>query len=160
MSGKQHHYKIGLEWTGNNGVGTATYAAYDRNYTISAAHKPLLIGSSDSAFRGDNTKYNPEDMLVSSIASCHMLWYLHLCADEGIIVETYSGYAEGVMAETGQNGGHFVEVVLKPEITVSEDWMIDKAIALHEDAHRHCFIANSCNFPIRVEAQCSAAVKE
>lgn len=153
MSGRQHHYKVNIEWTGNDGVGTATYAAYSRSYNISADHKQVIAGSSDSAFRGDNTKFNPEDMLVSSLSSCHMLWYLHLCADESIIVETYLDHAEGTMTETSTNGGHFVEVVLKPVITVKEDSMIEKAIALHEEAHRHCFIANSCNFPIRVEPQ-------
>lgn len=155
MGERQHHYKINLEWTGNDGIGTATYAAYSRSYTIHADHKPVIEASSDSAFRGDNTKYNPEDMFVASIASCHMLWYLHLCADEGIVVESYTGRAEGIMQETNVNGGHFEQVILYPVITVSESHMIEKALSLHEEAHKHCFIANSCNFPITISPQCS-----
>jgi organic hydroperoxide reductase OsmC/OhrA len=156
MSNKQHLYKIAVEWTGNNGIGTAAYAVYGRSHNIRAAHKPVIEGSSDATFMGDDTKYNPEELFLSSISSCHMLWYLHLCADEGIVVEAYNDNAEGTMEETSTRGGHFSEVVLYPKVEVTESWMIEKAIALHEIAHQHCFIANSCNFPILVQPSCTS----
>ena len=46
----------------------------------------MIAGSADPAFRGDRTRYNPEDLLVASLAACHMLWYLHLAADAGVVV--------------------------------------------------------------------------
>ncbi len=81
-----HHYHLQLEWTGNLGTGTTHYRAYSRNYRIQGAGKPVWEGSSDPAFRGDASRYNPEEMLLAALSSCHMLWFLHLCADAGIIV--------------------------------------------------------------------------
>lgn len=148
---KTHHYKTAITWTGNKGSGTSRYDAYDRAHTVSIAGKPDLLCSSDTAFRGDGTRHNPEDMLLASLSSCHMLWYLHLCSDAGIIVTDYTDNAEGVMEETS-GGGRFTEVTLHPVVTVQDASMIEKANALHDQAHEKCFIANSCNFPVRHEA--------
>ena len=145
---KEHHYKITITWTGNQGKGTASYTAYDRNHTISTNNKPVIPGSSDPAFRGDVTRYNPEELLVASLSSCHMLWFLHLCSTEGVIVMEYLDDATGTMEETPDGGGHFTEVTLFPVITVANDEMIARADALHEKANELCFIARSCNFPI------------
>ena len=145
---KEHHYAVEIEWTGNRGQGTIHAAEYDRNHILRAAGKPDLACSSDTAFRGDGSRYNPEDMLVASLSSCHMLWYLHLCADAGVVVTAYTDKPTGIMLETA-SGGHFTEVTLHPEITLANPEMKDKAIALHEEAHKRCFIANSVNFPVR-----------
>ncbi|MGV3588418.1 MAG: OsmC family protein [Adhaeribacter sp.] len=144
----QHLYKATINWTGNKGEGTAGYKAYDRSHTISVENKQDISASSDPAFRGDKTRYNPEELLVSSLAACHMLWYLHLCAEAGIVVMDYVDTATGTMVETPDGGGHFTEVTLNPVITVTETWMIAKADALHQTANKRCFIASSVNFPI------------
>lgn len=148
---KEHHYKITIAWTGNNGTGTSGYAAYERSHTLRIAGKPDLACSSDTPFRGDATKHNPEDMLLSSLSSCHMLWYLHLCADAGVIVTNYTDEATATLVQTPENGGHFSEVTLHPVVTVAEPSMAELALELHEAAHRHCFIANSVNFPVKHE---------
>src|ERR1700752_1476225 len=96
---KQHHYKTTVTWAGNKGEGTKGYTSYGREHTISIQGKPDILGSSDVAFRGDATKHNPEDMLVSALSVCHMLWYLHLCSDAGIIVVDYKDNATGVLEE-------------------------------------------------------------
>jgi organic hydroperoxide reductase OsmC/OhrA len=145
---KQHHYKLTVTWTGNRGNGTASYTAYDRNHIIAATGKPAIPASSDPAFRGDPTRYNPEELLVASLSTCHMLWFLHLCTTAGVVVVDYIDEAAGVMEETADGGGRFTEVTLFPVITVTETAMIEKADALHADANRLCFIANSCNFPV------------
>jgi len=152
---KQHQYKTSLTWTGNTGSGTSSYRAYERTHEIGGESKPVIPASSDPAFRGDGTRYNPEEMLVASVSSCHMLWYLHLCAEAGVIVVDYSDDATGTMVETEDTGGHFTEVTLHPEVVVSDASMIDKANALHNEAHRLCYIANSCNFPVRNEPTCT-----
>lgn len=150
---KEHQYTTNLIWTGNKGSGTMDYRSYERSYVISVAQKADIIGSSDSSFMGDKTKHNPEDLLVSSLSSCHMLWYLHLCSENGIVVLDYKDQAVGKMSE-GENGsGHFTEVKLFPTVTITDEDQIELARSLHEKANKMCFIANSCNFPVLHEAE-------
>jgi organic hydroperoxide reductase OsmC/OhrA len=151
---KEHQYQTSLVWAGNKGSGTIDYRSYDRSYVISIDHKPDIQGSSDSTFLGDKTKHNPEDMLVSSLSSCHMLWYLHLCAQNGVVVLDYKDNAVGKMTEQADGSGFFTEVILHPVVTISDAGDTNKANALHEDANKMCFIAKSCNFPVRHEPSC------
>ncbi|MEO8712709.1 MAG: OsmC family protein [Parafilimonas sp.] len=152
---KDHQYNLTVKWAGNNGTGTSSYTAYERSHIIHAENKENIQGSSDISFRGDKTKYNPEELLVASIAACHMLWYLHLCSDAGVIVTAYSDNAEGVMQET-ETGGLFKEITLYPVVTVRDTSMIDKANSLHSKANEYCFIANSVRFPIYHKPHCKA----
>jgi len=145
---KQHTYQLSIKWTGNNGNGTADYASYERSHRVSVAGKKPLDCSSDSPFRGDKTKHNPEDFLLASLSACHMLWFLHLCADEGIVVTDYHDNAEGKMIQTTNGSGYFTEVILSPVVTVQDVTMISKANELHKKAHQYCFIANSVKFPV------------
>lgn len=151
-----HTYHTQLIWTGNKGTGTSGYTAYEREHTIQVKGKPPLQASSDPSFRGDRTRYNPEELFVSSLSSCHMLWYLHLCSEAGVVVTGYEDDAEGYMQERKDGSGYFTEVILKPRVTVSAADMIPRANELHDQAHRMCFIANSCNFPIRHQPTCTA----
>lgn len=146
MTQREHHYQVSVTWTGNRGSGTESYKAYDRDFEIAAGSKPVISGSSDPAFRGDAQRWNPEDLLVASVSACHKLWYLHLCAEAGINVFTYSDRAEGAMRE-GKHGG-FTRIVLNPTITIRPGDDIQLAIELHHRAHEYCFIANSVNFEI------------
>ncbi len=150
---KEHHYEVAVKWTGNRGTGTNDYRAYDRSHTISVNGKGEILASSDTPFMGDSSKYNPEDFLVASLSSCHMLWYLHLCADAGIIVTDYTDHATATMIQLPTGGGHFAEVVLHPIVTITDAAMTDKANALHDKAHEKCFIANSVNFPVKHEGK-------
>ena len=145
---KQHHYSLTTKWTGNKGIGTSAYTAYERSHVVSIENKPDLLCSSDPAFLGDKTRYNPEELLVASISSCHMLWYLHLCSEAGVVVTDYLDEARGTMEETADGGGYFTEVTLYPAVTITKASMENKAYELHRRANEHCFIANSCNFPI------------
>lgn len=155
---REHTYQANVIWTGNKGSHTPSYTAYDRDFTVQIAHKPDLLGSADVPFRGDKTKHNPEDLFLISLSSCHMLWYLHLCADAGILVVEYQDQPTGKMVED-KNGGHFTSVVLNPKVVITDSSRIDEANKLHEEAHKQCFIANSCNFPVTHQASCSAVVK-
>lgn len=151
---KTHNYPVKITWTGNQGEGTLDYTSYKRDHTISVKGKADLHCSADTVFRGDGTKYNPEDLLVSSIATCHMLWYLHLCADAGINVIGYSDEALGTLELSDTAPGKFTQVTLNPQVIVAEAAMIDLAISLHHKAHERCFISNSCNFPISIQTKC------
>ena len=154
---KEHNYKLLITWTGNNGTGTSGYRAYERSYTIEADGKDPIHGSADPAFHGDNTKYNPEEFLLSALSTCHMLWYLHLCSDAGIIVTDYKDTATGKMAELPKGGGHFTEVTLSPLVTITDGTRITDANELHKKAGEKCFIANSVNFPVKYNPECKTA---
>lgn len=151
-----HNYATTVKWTGNKGTGTVKYDAYERAHTLSVNGKPDILCSSDTPFRGDGTKYNPEDMLLYSLSSCHMLWYLHLCADAGVIVTDYVDNATGVLTMDAPGGARFTEVVLYPVVTVADASMIEKANALHDEAHKKCFIAASVNFDAKHEPKAVA----
>ncbi|UGU16643.1 OsmC family protein [Sinomicrobium kalidii] len=151
---KKHDYNITVKWTGNEGTGTSNYKAYNRGHTIVKEGKADILGSSDPAFLGDPEKHNPEELLVASVSSCHMLWFLHLAVKAGVIVTAYEDRATGNMEEDPEGGGRFTEIVLHPRVTVTEASMCSNLKALHHEANRLCFIANSCNFPIRHEPVC------
>jgi len=147
-----HHYHIQMKWTGNLGAGTSGYRTYSRNHEIVAEGKAApLLGSSDPAFRGDGSRYNPEELLVATLSSCHMLWMLHLCAESGIVVTSYSDEASGTMTENEDGSGEFVEVTLRPLMEITDASRIADAVALHHKAHELCFIARSVKFPVRHE---------
>lgn len=147
---KTHHYEVTISWTGNTGSGTSGYKQYSRDHEISAAAaKPRIVGSSDRAFLGDPARWNPEELLVASLSACHKLWYLHLCATEGIIVTAYEDRAEGAMEEAPDGSGKFLEVTLHPRVTVASGCDLAIARELHQAAHANCFIANSVNFPVK-----------
>jgi uncharacterized protein (DUF1810 family)/organic hydroperoxide reductase OsmC/OhrA len=148
---RTHSYDISVSWTGNRGTGTSGYRGYGRDHDLSADGLPTIAGSSDPAFRGDRGRWNPELELTAALSQCHMLSYLHVCAAAGVTVTAYTDDAHGVMAETADGGGHFVEVVLRPRVTVASEDMIEAATRLHEDASAKCFIASSVNFPVRHE---------
>jgi len=148
---KQHKYETTVRWVGNKGTGTSAYRAYSRDHDIRSPGKPAIPGSSDPAFRGDAARYNPEEMLVASLSTCHMLWYLHLCAVNKVVVLGYEDRPAGIMEETEDGGGRFLEVTLRPQVTVTPQSDLETAGRLHHDAHEKCFIASSVNFPVGCE---------
>ena len=145
---RTHTYRLGLEWTGNSGSGTATYRGYQRSHVLRHPSKPDLAGSSDVAFRGDRSRWNPEELLVASLSACHMLVYLHQAALAGVVVTSYTDDPVGEMVEDDDGGGRFRSVVLRPTVTVGDSSMSDAATALHAAAHDGCFIARSVTFPV------------
>ncbi len=153
-----HTYETVVTWTGNLGTGTSGYRDYGRDHEVAADGPGLIAGSSDPTFRGARDRWNPEQLLVASLSQCHMLWYLHLCADAGVVVTGYVDHPVGTMTEHG-DGGQFTEVVLRPRVTVADPDMTEAATRLHAEAHRACYIANSVNFPVRHEPAVTAAVR-
>ncbi len=144
-----HFFETNIEWTGNTGNGTASYEGYERSYTINSENKPTILASSAPGFRGDAGKYNPEDLFISALSSCHMLTYLHLCADNGIEVVKYTDKASAKLKTYVNGKGYFEHITLAPHIIVTNPEHIQKAIALHQKANKLCFLANSLHFPIK-----------
>jgi organic hydroperoxide reductase OsmC/OhrA len=145
---KELYYNLALQWTRNTGKGTLNYTSYERCFTILVDGKPEIEGSSDPDYRGDKNKYNPEELLLASISSCHMLWFLHLCAVNNIIVTEYRDFPTGALSVTENGGGKFKEVNLNPVVTISALENQDLLEKLHKEANKLCFIANSLNFPV------------
>ena len=83
----EHPYTTHIRWTGNTGQGTAHYRSYTRNWDVAVPGKPVIPCSNDPLLGGNPGLMNPEDLLLSGLSGCHMLWYLHLAADAGVVVE-------------------------------------------------------------------------
>lgn len=149
MPGPQHHYALTVEWTGNRGEGTANYRAYDRDHDVRAEHLPTIAGSSDKAFRGNSTRWNPEQLLLAATAQCHMLSYLHHAARNGVVVTAYVDHPAAVLTENGSGGGQITEITLHPLVTVAAADQVETAERIHADANRDCFIASTLNLPVR-----------
>ena len=144
----QHNYKLAVKWTGNQGSGTSNYNEFERSYAIQIENKIVINGSSDPEFRGDRTKHNPEELLLAATSSCHMLWYLHFCSENKIIVVDYIDNATAILQETENGNGKFSSITLNPIVTVTEKAMIEQATELHKKANEFCFVANSLNFKV------------
>ncbi len=157
MSNREHDYRVQVRWTGNRGSGTSAYRAYARDHDIEVAGKPCIPGSSDPAFRGDASRYNPEELLVAALSACHMLWYLHLCTAASINVLEYRDEATGTVIEESDGGGRFREVTLHPVIRLAAGADAQRAAQLHERAHALCFIARSVNFPVSCQPTMDSA---
>ncbi|MGG5171461.1 OsmC family protein [Pseudarthrobacter sp. J1738] len=151
MSLDQHYYAATVTWTGNRGTGTSSYRDYGRDHDIEFAGLPTLKGSADPTFRGDPHRYNPEQLLLAALAQCHMLSYLHVAAQNGVVVTAYSDRAEGVMRLNRDGSGEFTSVTLHPQVSVADPAHAEIAQSLHTRANQLCFIARSVNFPVHHE---------
>jgi len=148
----EHDYTCRIEWTGDRGQGTETYRGYDRTWDISTPGKPIVHCSNDPLLGGNPALPNPEDLLLAALASCHMLWYLHLASKAGVVVRGYSDAPIGI-GETQPNGaGRFLRVTLRPRIEVLAGADRARADAIHHEIHDFCFIARSVNFPVSIDA--------
>lgn len=143
-------YHISTHWEGNQGEGTKDFKSYNREFSVHAEGKPVLTGSADPSFKGDKTKWNPEELLLAALSTCHMLSYLYLCAAHGITVTSYIDHPTANMALDEKGKGYFTKAVLKPSIIVADPAKVGEAESLHEVAHSKCFIANSVNFEIEI----------
>lgn len=153
MAHDEHHFTTSLKWTGNRGTGTSNYRAYGRQHEITAAGKEgtPIAASSTPVFRGDKDRYNPEELLIGALSGCHMLWFLHLCAQAGVVVTAYDDDAQGTMKLNADGSGQFSEVVLHPRVQYEREPHREQIDAMHHRAHELCFIARSVNFPVRCE---------
>jgi organic hydroperoxide reductase OsmC/OhrA len=149
----EHKFAAAIRWTGNRGTGTSAYRDYDRSWDIAINGKQVIHCSNDPMLGGDPALHNPEDLLISALSACHMLWYLHLCANAGVIVFAYEDFPVGYGDTEKSGAGRFVSALLRPKVTISPDSDTNKAFALHHEIHKHCFIARSVNFPVNIEPE-------
>lgn len=149
---KQHDYTSRVEWTGNRGQGTQNYSSYDRTWQVATPGKPVIACSNDPLLGGDPVLHNPEDLLLSSLSACHMLWYLHYASVAGVVVHAYRDDPVGVGESSPDGAGRFLSAILRPHITVAPGTDLVRADAIHAEIHKVCFIARSVNFPVTYAA--------
>ncbi|KRF19080.1 peroxiredoxin [Nocardioides sp. Soil797] len=152
----EHTYALEMTWQGNRGTGTSGYRDYARDVLLRADGKPDLAGSADPTFRGDASRWNPEELLLAALAQCHLLSYLHSAVNHGVVVTSYDDSPVGTMAQAGQ-GGHFTSVVLRSRVVVAAADQVEAALAIHREASENCFIAASVNFPVSHEPTVTVA---
>jgi organic hydroperoxide reductase OsmC/OhrA len=145
-----HHYGLDLSWEGNRGTGTSGYRDYGRDVLLRAAGKADLAGSADPTFRGDATRWNPEELLLAALAQCHLLSYLHSAVNHGIVVVAYDDSPVGTLSQVGQ-GGRFTSVTLRPRVVIADASQVELAREIHHEAGTNCFIAASVSFPVHHE---------
>lgn len=148
---KEHRYTSTIVWTGDRGEGTRTYRGYDRTWEIRTDGKPVIACSNDPLLGGNPHLPNPEDLLLSSLSACHMLWYLHLASSAGIVVKGYRDEPVGVGETSPDGAGRFLRATLRPTITVKAGADLARAEAIHHEIHKYCFISRSVNFPVTYE---------
>ena len=151
-----HLFKVALNWMKKDNISSSLSRIYTKSHHISIEGKPDLEVSAAKAFKGDPNLYNPEDLLLSSLTSCHMMSYLYCCAQHKIEVISYQDHSEATLQVNPDGSGKIVKVDLFPDIIISDSSQIELAISLHKKANELCFIANSCNFPVYHHAKCSA----
>jgi organic hydroperoxide reductase OsmC/OhrA len=97
---------------------------------------------------------DPEEALVAATASCHMLFFLSFAARAGFVVERYADPAFGVMDKNAEGRMAITRIVLRPQIQFAgTPPSADAQARLHDDAHRHCYIANSLKAEVTVQAR-------
>jgi len=150
----KHLFKAKLNWTSKQNSEESSKRFYSKTHQIKIEGKPVLDVSAAKAFKGDPELYNPEDLLLSSLVSCHMMSYLYVCSQNEIEVLEYSDNAEATLEVNPEGSGRFVEARLYPKVKISNPDQIELALELHQKANQLCFIANSCNFPVLHNASC------
>jgi organic hydroperoxide reductase OsmC/OhrA len=150
---ESHDFPARVEWTGNRGLGTASYRGYDRTWSIATPGKPPVACSNDPRLGGDPALHNPEDLLIAALSGCHMLWYLHLASAAGIVVEDYRDDPLGHGESRPDGAGRFVAATLRPRITVRRGADLVRADAIHHEIAEVCFIGRSVAFPVGYEAE-------
>lgn len=150
----KHTFKAEANWTSSQKQENSASKFYSKSHQIKIEGKPVLDVSAAKAFKGDPELYNPEDLLLSSLVSCHMMSYLYVCSQNGIEVLEYSDNAEATLEVNPDGSGRFVEARLYPKVKISNPDQIELALELHHKANQLCFIANSCNFPVLHNGSC------
>ncbi|OOV19551.1 OsmC family protein [Flavobacterium sp. LM4] len=153
----KHFFKATINWTSNQNQEQSVKKNYSKTHQIKIEGKPILDVSAAKAFKGDPELYNPEDLLLSSLVSCHMMSYLYVCSQNGIEVLEYTDNAEATLEVTADGSGRFTEVRLHPKVKIANVDKMQEALELHIKANQLCFIANSCNFPVLHNATCETA---
>jgi organic hydroperoxide reductase OsmC/OhrA len=148
---KNHTFTLTVTWEKPDDSAISPRDPSLRRHRISHLGKPDISGSAAAAFHGEGERWNPEELLLASLAQCHMLTFFYLAGQEGLHIGDYTDTPEAILETHPDGSGNITEVTLKPRVSVRGGFSGDIE-ALHERAHELCFIARSVNFPVRHDA--------
>jgi organic hydroperoxide reductase OsmC/OhrA len=143
-----------IEWRAEGDFAAGRYSrahrwSFDGGAVVPASASPHVVPPPLS----DPAGVDPEEALVASASSCHMLWFLHLAHDAGYRVASYRDEARGTMAKDERGRMAITRILLRPDIAFEGAPPDPEALArLHRQAHEKCFIANSLRSDIQIEA--------
>lgn len=125
---------------------------YNRDHAVTFKNGKAVTVSAAPAYKGSPGAIDPEEMLVGSLASCHMLTFLALAAGKKFVVDSYEDDAVGVLEKNSDGRMAITKVTLRPRIAFSgvapDAATLDE---LHHKAHQACFIANSVKCEMAIE---------
>ena len=155
-----HLFETRLHWPADPAQALPPEPAFSRASVLGGTGKADVAAGAPTVFGGDETRYNPEELLLMSLSQCHMLTYLAIASKKRMAILAYEDRATGTLGlgEPGTKHGppgkmSMQEVTLRPRVTVAKGTDLADAMAIHEKAHANCFIANSVNFPVTHEAE-------
>lgn len=146
-------HRATVEWRSDGEYASGRYSRrhewrFDGGAEVVASASPDVVPVPMS----DPAGVDPEEALVASVSSCHMLWFLSLAQAEGLDIISYADAAEGVMGRLAPGRIGFIRITLRPAIAFAgagpDPAVLDR---LHQQAHQRCFIANSLRTEIVVE---------
>lgn len=143
-----HRYETRVRWAGSTGAG---WESYDRAHTALAPPAEQEIRLTTGESKGDPAVLNPEQLVVMAASSCQMLWFLHLAAKARIDVVAYDDEATALMPESDEPV-RLTEITLRPRIAIAGGASEERVHKLVATAHEHCYIANSLNSEMKIEA--------
>ncbi|WP_438962379.1 OsmC family protein [Nonlabens sp.] len=146
---KEFIFKVSTKWQQGQFENAKTHIS-----TING--KNDLLVSAAREFKGEPHNYNPEDLLLSALSSCHMMSYFYVCQQNGVEIERYIDNTTGILELKSDSSGAFQKVTLNPIVFLKDTSKNELALSLHKKAHELCFIANSVSFPIEIKASISS----
>ncbi|MCE9671937.1 OsmC family protein [Myxococcus stipitatus] len=129
-------FPLRLRWEGS------TASEYDRNAVASTGRKPDLLVSAASGYGGDDSRWNPEDLLGASLANCHLLTFLALARKLRLDVRSYEDEVT-VFLDTVEKVKRVGRIRLSPRIRVAPGTDVEKVREMFFKAHKYCFIGQS-----------------
>ncbi len=147
----EHPFEVSLSWPADPAQSMPPAPKFSRDSLLTAPGKPTVPSGLPASYGGDGTRYDPEELMMMSLAHCHMLTYLAFAEKRNIPVLRYEDHAVGALGRNDAGKTSMREVILRPRVTIARGASTAEAEALHAPAHANCFMANSVNFTVKVE---------
>lgn len=145
-----------LAWAGHDPARPFTYESFDRATRLQFDGGASVDASAPGQFHGDDTRANPETLMLGSLMQCHFLTFMAVASKSGATVLEYSDSASGTLGRKDNGKTGFVSVTLRPRVRFADPAYDARLADFHERAHRNCFMSNSVNFPVTVEPDLGA----
>lgn len=143
-------FTIDLNW--KNTRSDFNFNDYSRDHQLTFSGKQTLTNSAAADYLGNADAANPEELLLSALASCHMLTFFAIASKTGHIIESYSDKPVALLGKNDSNKISVTEITLSPTIVFSGEKIptSEQLKSMHEKAHHNCFIAQSIKTKVNI----------